>query len=110
MPKKKFEATPKTSGTAQGGMMKKEATPKQNVTAQPQMKKVATPRQGQMKKEATPIANSAVGGALTGGAGQMRRQATPRTTSTGSGRSDPFLRGFNDDSDGGFYQNRRRHK
>ena len=106
-----------------------------------------------MKKQKKAIADSATGGATTGGAAQMkriatpisnsgntsggragnnpgqlsnRRVATPRTESIGTAtatprkttgvvnaKSDPFLRGFNDENpsiEGGHYRNRRRHK
>ena len=92
-----------------------------------------------MKKQKKAIADSAVGGATTGGAAQMTRKATPiaksgntsggragnnpgqvsnrqiatprtesigtatatprKTTGAVNAKSDPFLRGFNDDSD-----------
>ena len=82
----------------------------------------------QMKRIATPISNSGntSGGRAGSNPGQLsnRQIATPRTESIGTAtatprkttgvvnaKSDPFLRGFNDENpsvEGGHYRNRRR--
>ena len=98
---KKAIADSATGGAATGGaaQMTRKATPIANSGNTSGGRAGSNPGQVSNRRIATPLANDAVGGATTGGVIGYRK-ATP-ASGGGGGRvsSDPFLRGFNDDSD-----------
>ena len=98
---KKAIADSAVGGATTGGaaQMTRKATPIANSSNTSGGRARNNPGQLSNRRVATPLANDAVGGATTGGVIGYRK-ATP-ASGGGGGRasSDPFLRGFNDDSD-----------